>query len=123
MPARPYGSTADHTASHRVAPSARAASRWWFGTASSTSRQTALMYGRIMMARMMPAASIELPRKSPAKNGVQPSVAWTAGTTCRSNGIRTKIPQRPYTTLGIAASNSTRVPTGPRNHSGANSVR
>ena len=49
------------TASHRVAPRASAASRWVFGTASSTSRDTDMMYGMTMMARMMPAASMEGP--------------------------------------------------------------
>src|SRR5205807_892483 len=45
MPARPYGRTADHTASQRVAPSPSAASRWLPGTARSTSRDTAAIYG------------------------------------------------------------------------------
>src|ERR1041385_6882329 len=60
-PVRPYGSTADRTASQRVAPIASAASRWLPGTASSTSRDTAAMYGTIMIARMIPPASSELP--------------------------------------------------------------
>ena len=49
------------TASQRVAPSASAASRWVLGTAISTSRETDMMYGMTMMARMMPAASIDGP--------------------------------------------------------------
>src|SRR6266550_3531265 len=60
-PARPYGRTADRTASHRVAPMASAASRWLAGTASSTSRDTAAMYGTIMIARMIPPANNEFP--------------------------------------------------------------
>ena len=61
MPERAYGSTAVMTASQRVAPRASAASRWVFGTASSTSRDTDMMYGRTMIARMIPAASIDGP--------------------------------------------------------------
>src|SRR6266550_6118943 len=60
-PARPYGSTAERTVSQRVAPIASAASRCAVGTARSTSRDTAAMYGTIMIARMMPPASSELP--------------------------------------------------------------
>src|SRR5712692_4596040 len=37
--------------------------------------------------------------------------------------MRMKIPHNPYTTLGIAASSSTRNATGCRNHLGENSVR
>jgi len=37
------------------------ASRWLDGTASSTSRDTAAMYGTIMIARMTPPASSEFP--------------------------------------------------------------
>jgi hypothetical protein len=43
IPDRPYGSTAVHTASQRVAPSPMAASRWVAGTARRTSRDTAAM--------------------------------------------------------------------------------
>ena len=60
-PARPYGTTAVHTASQRVAPRPSAASRWLGGTARSTSRDTAAIYGTIMIARMMAPASSELP--------------------------------------------------------------
>ena len=49
------------TASQRVAPSASAASRCVFGTASSTSRDTDMTYGITMIARMIPAASIDGP--------------------------------------------------------------
>ncbi len=48
-------------ASHRVAPSASAASRWLPGTARSTSRDTLITYGITMIARMMLAESIEGP--------------------------------------------------------------
>ncbi len=61
MPERAYGTMAVITASQRVAPRASAASRWLTGTASSTSRETDMMNGMIMMARMMLAASIEGP--------------------------------------------------------------
>jgi hypothetical protein len=61
MPERAYGTTAVMTASHRVAPRPRAASRWVSGTASSTSRDTDMMYGITMIARMIPAENIEGP--------------------------------------------------------------
>jgi hypothetical protein len=58
MPERAYGSTASQIISHRVAPSANAASRCDRGTASNTSRVTAEMYGRIITARMHPDANM-----------------------------------------------------------------
>ena len=61
MPVRAYGTTAVTTASQRVAPSASAASRWLPGTARSTSRDTDMTYGMIMIARMTLAESIEGP--------------------------------------------------------------
>ena len=61
MPERAYGTTTFHTASHRVAPSARAASRCVCGTASSTSRETLTMNGTIMTARRIPAVSSPIP--------------------------------------------------------------
>src|SRR5207249_4648205 len=55
--------------SHRVAPSASAASRWVLGTATSTSRLTAVMNGTTMMARIIPAASIPTPYGGPWNSG------------------------------------------------------
>ena len=42
---------------------------------------------------------------------------------CRRNGLRRKTPHRPMTTLGIAASSSTRKPTGTATRRGASSAR
>ncbi len=61
IPDRAYGTTAVQAASHRVAPRPKAASRWLAGTARRTSRDTDMMYGITMIARMIPAASIEFP--------------------------------------------------------------
>ena len=98
MPDLAYGSTAPRIISHRVAPSASAASRCERGTASSTSRDTAEMYGSTMIARMTPAASMLGPYAGPVKNGVAPrsSVSRRNGITCsRSSGSSTKIPHSP----------------------------
>ena len=61
MPDLANGMTAVRIISQRVAPRARAASRCDRGTASSTSRDTAEMYGSTMMARMSAAASMLVP--------------------------------------------------------------
>jgi len=62
IPGRAYGSTTDQIVSHLVAPRASAASRWLRGTARRTSREIAVMIGRIMIARMIPDARIPMPR-------------------------------------------------------------
>src|SRR5439155_271820 len=67
--------------SHRVAPSASAASRWVLGTATSTSRLTAVMNGTTMMARIIPAASIPTPYGGPWNSGRNPSVRPSIATT------------------------------------------
>ena len=82
--------------SQRVAPSASAASRCVFGTASSTSRLTAVMNGTTMMARTMPAASIPTPYGGPLNSGRNPRVAPRNGCShVRSSGARTKMPHSP----------------------------
>ena len=55
IPAREYGSTAIRIISHRVAPSASAASLCSDGTVAITSREIAETIGRIMIARISPA--------------------------------------------------------------------
>ena len=57
MPPLAYGSTARWMVSQRVAPSASMPSRWVLGTARRISRETAVIVGRIMIARMTPATS------------------------------------------------------------------
>ena len=52
---RERGSTAIRSISHRVAPSASAASFSLPGATANTSRQIAVMIGVTMIARMMPA--------------------------------------------------------------------
>ena len=84
--------------SHLVAPNASAASRCERGTASSTSRVTAEMYGRHMIARMSPAASMLDPYAGPENSGNTPrcSVSRRNGITySRRIGMRTKIPHSP----------------------------
>ncbi len=55
---------------------------------------------------------------------MKPRWAIRNGSTCSfRNGPSTRIPQRPSTTLGMAASSSTIVPTGVRSTRGASSLR
>src|SRR6266566_5317408 len=55
---------------------------------------------------------------------MNPSAEWRAGSTwSRRSGARTRSPQSPITTLGIAASVSTSAVTGPRIPGGASSLR
>ena len=92
MPMRALRSTPMRIISQRVAPSASTASRWFCGTAVSTSRVIDAMIGTIMMARMMPAASMPMPYIGPVKSPVQPRVLARNGSTySRSSGASTKI--------------------------------
>ncbi len=59
MPERPKGSTDMRMTSHRVAPSASAASSCIFGTWRKTSRLTLVTIGRIMIASRMPTVNRE----------------------------------------------------------------
>ena len=61
---------------------------------------------------------------APRKNGVQPSTSCNTGSrSFWTNGPSTRMPERPITTLGTAASISTSEPTAPRTPPGASSVR
>ena len=60
-PLREYGNTAMRIISHRVAPSATAASLWAVGVWRNTSRETAAMMGSTMMARITEAAKMDRP--------------------------------------------------------------
>ena len=81
-PDRPNGSTVVLTTSHRVAPSASAASIWSCGVCTKTSRVTAVMIGRIITAKTIPPvkmvpppATDALPRgeqEAPAHGVVEP---------------------------------------------------
>ena len=55
MPSRANGRTALKVDSHFVAPKASAASRCSRGTARSASRETEMMNGKVMIARITPA--------------------------------------------------------------------
>src|SRR4051812_46071297 len=68
------------------------------------------MYGRIMMARMSPAATMPLP---PVFGPPRASNTW------RITGARKNRPQNPYTTLGMAASSSIRNAPTRFTHGGA----
>src|SRR5260370_20483992 len=90
------------------------------------SRETEVMNGSTMMARMRDAARISLPfgGASNRKNFDRRGFSLIGVSTCfTSQGERTKRPQRPYTTLGIAASSSIKNETGLRSQRGASSAR
>ena len=74
IPLRAKGSTAIRTISQRVAPSASAASSWSFGVCRKTSRQIAVMIGRIITASTRDAVRIvfPVPEGVPLKIGIQP---------------------------------------------------
>ncbi len=117
-------STAIRIVSHFVAPRAYAASRWVCGVVINISVQTEVIIGVIMMASMMPAASMQGPKIGPLKKGKLPKRFFRSGKTCeRRNGIIIKMPHKPRITLGIAAINSTVVFTTFRSQSGASSER
>ena len=79
--------------SQRVAPSANAASRCAVGIAFRTSREIDVIIGRIMIARINPAASIPNPYGAPLNNGRNFKFLDNKGSTdIRSQGTRTKMP-------------------------------
>ena len=93
------------------------------------SRVTAVMNGVTMIARMTPAASMEYPAAWPPNSppmtgrcGRRESRTGLKMKTFR-NGIRMKMPHRPYTTLGMAARSSIRKVAGVRIQRGASSDR
>ncbi len=82
-------------ASHRVAPSAYAASRCACGTARSTSRAIEEVNGITMTARISAAASIPTPSGGPVKSGTPLSHSGVFTWNCRTSGTSTKTPQSP----------------------------
>ena len=61
IPARALRNTPTRIISQRVAPNANAASRWCCGTTINTSRVIEQIIGTIMIARIIPAASMLIP--------------------------------------------------------------
>src|ERR1700723_3317329 len=124
MPIRALRSTPIRSISQRVAPSASTASRWFTGTARITSLLIELITGKIMIARITLAVNIPTPKFGATKRPVQPRYFSNTGPTwSRIIGTSTKIPHSPYTTLGIAASNSVKNEIGPCNIFGQTSSR
>ena len=75
-------------------------SRWVSGTARSTSRETAVTVGRIMIARMTPATSMSRPTAGPVNRapttGSGPKVFFKNGSSPeRITGARMKNPHSP----------------------------
>ena len=115
-PPRVYGRTTPRTISQRVSPRPTAPSLMSVGTCRKRSRLIEAVIGTIMIASTRTAVNIVLPEIGlVAKNGVQPRMSFSHGPnwSC-TTGPRMMMPQRPSTTLGIAASISTSEPTTPR---------
>src|SRR5262245_44028692 len=109
-------------ASKRVAPSAYAASRCAGGTALSTSRDTDEVNGITITDRMSAADSRPTPSGGPLNSGSWRRRSGHDDSNDRTAGTRTKMPQRPYTIDGIAASSSVRNTSGWRSRGGHNSA-
>src|SRR5215470_10692971 len=95
-------------ASRRVAPSAYAPSRCATGTDFSTSRATDEVNGITITARIRAADSMLRPSGGPVKNGIDFNDGGNDTWNARTAGTSTKIPHKPYTIDGIAASSSVR---------------
>ena len=125
-PPRTVGTTTVFTISQRVAPSPSDASSSSSGTPRKSSRQIEEVIGMVMIVSTTIAVkTVDSTLSCPcAKIGIQPRVSPRNGCTCcASNGASTKIPHRPTTTDGTAASMSISVPIGPRIDGGASSLR
>ena len=90
----------------------------------NSSRQIAEVIGMIMIVSTSAAGSIPACDGSPEKSGHQPRKLCSHGSSVsRTHGPKTRMPQSPRTTLGIAASSSTSVAIGAAARRGAISVR
>src|ERR671925_1347196 len=124
IPEREYGRTTPRIISQRVVPSASAPSLSSRGTPRKSSRETLETIGVIMIVSTRIAGRRPKIDGSPRKSGRKPKVCFSHGSRWfATNGPMTRIPQRPTTTLGTAASISTSAPIGPRSQRGASSVR
>ncbi len=123
IPLRPYGKTVIRTTSHLVAPRAWAASTWPRGVRLNTSRVTEVMIGRIITASTTPAVKIVPPPASEtlplANRKNQPRLSLRNVGDRPSHGASTKMPHRPNTIDGTAASRSTRIANGLASRRGA----
>ena len=125
IPDRVAGNVTPRIISQRVVPSASAPSSRSAGTCMKSSRQMLATIGTTMIVRISPAVNRPVPVASDApKMPMNPSLRCSHGSRWFArNGPRTRIPQRPRTTLGIAASISISEPTTPLTPFGASSVR
>ena len=124
-PPRAYGNTTPRTISQRVVPSASAPSFSSDGTPRKSSRLMLETIGRIMIASTTIAVKTLAPDDEGGPNsGIHPSPECSHGSTwVRSTGPSTRMPHRPMSTLGTAASVSTSAVTGAWMARGASSVR
>ena len=78
------------------------------GTDVSASRLMAVIVGRIMIESTSAAGSTPGPLRSVPNGGIHPIFKCSQLQPGRMSGITTNKPHNPYTTLGMAASNSIR---------------
>ena len=124
MPGAAYGIATLRIASQRVEPRASEPSERSRGTRLNSSRQIAEVIGMIMIVSTSAAGSTPDWDGSPEKIGRKPNQLWSHGSRCcATQGPKTRMPQSPSTTLGIAASSSTIVAIGAASRFGASSVR
>src|SRR5215467_9332703 len=93
------------------------------GTDTSASRLIAVIVGRIIMDNTITAGSTPGPLKFVENNGNQPNCSCSQLQYGRIKGISTKIPHKPYTTLGTAASSSIMFLSSSSRRSGSFSQR
>ena len=124
IPGAAYASITPRIDSQRVEPRASAPSVRSLGTRMKSSRQIADVIGMIMIVRTSAAGRIPACDGSPEKTGRKPSTSFSQGSRwSRTHGPKTRMPQRPRTTLGMAARSSTIVAIGAASRFGAISVR
>src|SRR5262249_7546529 len=101
---------------------AYAASRCAGGTARRTSRETDEVNGITMTARIRAAESSPTPSGGPLNSGKARSAPGNDDSSDRTAGTSTKMPHRPYTIDGLAASSSVRNTSGWRRGGGHSSA-
>ena len=120
-PGLPNGNTAVRIISHFVAPRASAPSLWVVGVCANTSRDSAVMIGRIMIASTKPARKmvVKLPTVVSLNSGNHPAFSRKKFWMLSVRGPKTRRPHRPKMIEGTAASRSTVDAAGFESHFGA----
>ena len=118
IPELAAGNSSLNIVSQRVAPRDMEALRKSTGTDINTSRLMEATVGKIIIDKSIPAGNIPGPKGSLLNRGNQLKLSNNDCCKGNKNGMRTKIPQSPTMTLGIAEINSTMNPKGDRTQAG-----